>query len=119
MSSGANRPHGQPLAELCMLWLFTSNSHYSKGAVLQNWPDADTQAVCEKTLYFNANINPSPSPSPAIGGASGAVALTPAFDVGALAQQMSALSFSDRVCAFHRYKIQNKADTLYQIQPAN
>jgi hypothetical protein len=44
--------------------------------------------------------------------------LTPAFDVGALAQQMSALSFPDRVCAFHRYKIQNKADTLYQILPS-
>jgi hypothetical protein len=111
MSAGADRPHGQPLAELCMLWLFTSGSRDQQGNVVSNWPDPDTQAVCEQTLFFNANTNPGgpvpTSPPP----------LKPAFDLGALAKQMSNLRFADRVCAFHRFKIQNKADTLYQMQP--
>ncbi len=119
LSAGADRPHGQPLAELCMLWLFTSGSRDQQGALVPNWPDPDTQAVCEKTFFFNANTNPNAIPSPAAGGTvvTSPPPLAPAFDVGALANQMANLKFPDRVCAFHRFKIQNKADTLYQMQP--
>jgi len=105
-SDGTNRPHGQRLAELCLLWLETGNSPLSGDDTTDTWPDSDTQSVCESTTYFNGNLNPSAAtPEP------------PAFQIGKTAAQLSGLPFQKRVCTFHSYKIANKANTRFGIPP--
>ncbi len=100
---GANRPHGQRLGELCMLWLLSSNIPSSTNGTLANWPDDTTQSICTTTLYFNENSADPTNPS--------------AFDIGKLEKQIGTLPFQKRACTFHRYKLQNKADTRFGITP--
>jgi hypothetical protein len=98
----ANRPHGQRLGELCMLWLLTSNIATSKKQTYSNWPNPQVQSICEKTIYFNENDSPD-SPTHNV----------PAFAIGKMVQKLGALPFRERVCAFHNYKLTNRAKTLY------
>jgi len=104
MSDGPNRPHGQRLAQLCMYWLITGNIPNSSDETRANWPDAETRNMCLSTRYFNANVNPDLQPS---------APETPAFRLEALNGKIGGAPFAKRVCTLHKFKIQNRANTLY------
>lgn len=102
---GPNRPHGQRLGELCMLWLLSSNIPRSNSATLEDWPNETTERLCKQTLYFNVNDNPEVQKE------------SPAFTLSELAKQVGGTPFRSRVCTFHKYKIQNRSRTVYTIAP--